>query len=77
MSANVSSAANRLAHTLREILDRWDVTKETWNDAVRRDFEAHHLAPLEGAVKVASSGMSDLADVLQKCRRDCSERNEY
>jgi len=77
MSANLSSGANRLAHSLKEILDRWDVTKETWNDAVRRDFEAHHLAPLEGAVKAAVAGMADLADVLQKCRSDCSERNEY
>jgi len=75
-SAGVHSAASRLNHAIKTLLEHWDATSETWNDAVRKDYEERHVAPLESAVKVAMGGMQDIAEVLGKVRRDCSDRND-
>lgn len=75
-SANVVGSANRLKHHLRALLDRWETTKETWNDQVRRDFEAQHLAPLETAVASAINGMREFSEELAKLKADLSDRDE-
>ena len=50
--------------------------RPTWNDSVRQRFEERYLAPLDPAVDAAVIGMQKLAEVLDKVRRDCSDRSE-
>lgn len=75
-NANVILGSNRLKHALKTLQEHWQVTEATWNDSVRRRFEERHLRPLDPAVDAAMVGMHKLADVLEKVRRDCSDRSE-
>jgi hypothetical protein len=74
--AHVVTGANRLKHAMKTLLEHWEVTKETWTDQVRRDFEDHHLAPIERAVDVALNGMQEIGEVLAKVRKDCSDPDQ-
>jgi hypothetical protein len=75
-NANIISGANRLKYALRTLQEHWDQTEATWNDAVRREFEERHLMPLDSAVDAAINGMQKLGEVLDKIRRDLSDRSE-
>ena len=75
-NAKVLAGATRLKQTTRALRDQWLVTEETWGDAVRQRFEERYLAPLEPAVDSAINGLQVMAEVLDKVRRDCSDRSE-
>jgi hypothetical protein len=74
--AKVLAGATRLKQTTRVLRDQWLLTEETWGDAVRQRFEERYLAPLETAVDSAINGMQAMAEVLDRVRRDCSDRSE-
>ena len=58
------------------LLSRWLATEVTWNDSVRQRFEERYISPMEPAAEAAINGMRKLAEVLEKVRRDCSDRSE-
>jgi hypothetical protein len=75
-NAALSSASNRLGSALKTLKERWEITQETWDDQVRREFEDRQLIPLEAAVKSAMVGMQELGDELSRVRIDCSDRSD-
>jgi hypothetical protein len=75
-NAKILAGATRLKQTTRALRDQWLVTEETWGDAVRQRFEERYLAPLEPAVDSAINGLQVMAEVIEKVRRDCSDRSE-
>ena len=75
-NAKVLMGSNRLKQTMRALKDQWLITEATWSDVVRRKFEDRYLGPLDPAVDAAVNGMQKMAEVLEKVRRDCSDRSE-
>ena len=57
---------------MKTLLERWDATRDQWDDKVARDFEKNHLLPLEQQVEHALRGMDKLGEILTKVRSDCS-----
>jgi hypothetical protein len=74
-NANVVAGSNRLKHARQTLRDQWLATEPTWNDAVRRRFEERYILPIDPAVDAAVVGMYKLAELLDKVRRDCSDRS--
>ena len=74
--AKILAGATRLKQTTRVLRDQWFVTEGTWGDMVRQRFEERYLAPLEPAVDSAINGLQAMAEVIEKVRRDCSDRSE-
>jgi len=75
-NARVIAGSHRMKHALNTLSEQWKITEATWNDSVRRRFEERHLLPLDPAVDAAALGMHKLAELLDKVRRDCSDRSE-
>jgi hypothetical protein len=75
-NANVLAGSSRLKHAIRTLQDRWRETEPTWKDSVRQKFEDRYIQPLDPAVAAALIGMQKLAEVLERVRRDCSDRSE-
>jgi hypothetical protein len=75
-STNVIAGAKRLEAALKSMHERWLATEATWNDSVRQRFEERYILPMDPAVEAALNGMRKLAEVLEKVRRDCSDRSE-
>ena len=74
-NANVMAGSNRLKHAIRALREHWLATEATWNDAVRRRFEERYLKPLDPATDAALIGMQKFAEVLDRVRRDLSDRS--
>ena len=74
--AKALAGATRLKQTIRALRDQWLSTEATWSDVVRQRFEERYLAPLDPAVDSAINGLQTMAEVLERVRRDCSDRSE-
>jgi len=69
MSASANGA--RLAALTKELLVRWQHTREYWRDNKAREFEERYLLELESTVNSAITGIANLESVLRKIRSDC------
>jgi len=74
-NANVMAGSNRLKHAIRALREHWLTTESTWNDSVRQRFEDRYLKPLDPATDAAVIGMQKFAEVLDRVRRDLSDRS--
>ncbi len=61
---------SELVEAFRRVQQRWEHTKDLWNDPVRWKFEKDHWEPLEKETEVTLGEMERLADVLAKARRN-------
>ena len=68
---STSASAARLAALTKELLNRWQQTRECWMDAKAREFEARYMLELESMVKSATTGIANLESVIGKVRSDC------
>ncbi len=75
-NANIMAGSNRLKHALKSLEDHWLTTRETWGDEVGRRFEERHLKPLDAATDAAVIAIMKFGDVLDRVRRDLSDRSE-
>ena len=69
MSTSASGA--RLAALTKELLTRWQQTRECWMDAKAREFDEGYMLELESMVKSATTGIANLERVIRKVRNDC------
>jgi hypothetical protein len=65
----------RLQHALKDLRQKWEITRESWDDQVARDFEKNHLDALQHLVKHTIVGMDKLSETLAKIRRQCQEND--
>jgi hypothetical protein len=75
-NARVLAGATRLKQTTRVLRDLWLSTEAGWGDVVRQRFEERYLAPIDPAVDSAINGLQVMAEILDRVRRDCSDRSE-
>ncbi len=75
-NASVIAGTNRLKHAIQILREQWWATEPNWNDAVRRRFEERYVKPIEPAVDSALYGIQRLGEVLDRIRRECSDRSE-
>ena len=68
---NTNSSGVRLAGLTKELLRRWQQTREYWRDDKAREFEERYLLELESTVNAAVSGIGHLERVMSKIRSDC------
>lgn len=73
---NLSSSGAKLQHDLKALRARWEEVQADWDDQVRRDFEAKHLAPLEDRVEAAVRAIDQLKEVLGKMVKELGPDRE-
>ena len=67
MTANKS----RLAGLTKEVLLKWQDTRQSWQDAKSVEFERQYMAELSSDVDSAVTVIEQLDNVLSKLRNDC------
>ena len=68
---NLSGSKSRLMVTTRELMHRWELTKNCWRDAKAAEFEQTYLYPLQDTVDSAIVAIDKLDKELSKVRKDC------
>ncbi|MGC4006620.1 MAG: hypothetical protein QM811_27260 [Pirellulales bacterium] len=75
--ADFFTASAMLSQGMKTLIQRWQNTKESWNDPSARQFEADHLEPLPHKFRILLDTTSRLSDLLQRAEQDCSEHHDY
>ncbi len=75
-NANVVAGSHRLKLAMRTLREHWLLVDPTWNDAVRRRFEERYLDAARPGGRRRLIGMQKLAEVLDRVRRDLTDRGE-
>ena len=68
---NLSGNKSRLVAATKELLLRWDETRNYWRDAKSVDFERQYLSELRIQVDKAVSVIEKLDELLKKVRSEC------
>lgn len=69
---SVSTGLVQLHAALKTVRTRLEFTRAGWDDAVRREFEEQHWAPLEDQVRSALIQMERLSHVLIQAKQETS-----
>lgn len=69
--SRIESGQTKLAHSLKALLEQWDIVETHWKDSIRDEFEKRHLNELADQSRRALSAMDRLAEIIRQARRDC------
>ena len=61
----------RLTGATRELMLRWETTRESWRDARSLEFEKQYIEELRAGVDKASVVLDQLDKLVAKIRSDC------
>lgn len=68
---NVQGSRARLLALTKDLQGRWEVTKDSWNDAKAREFEERYLGELLTGVNRAVADIESLDRLLHQIHADC------
>jgi hypothetical protein len=68
---SISPNGKVVAAATKELLLKWEETKELWRDAKALEFEQTYLTELQTAVDRALPIFEDLDKLVTKVRSDC------
>jgi len=71
MTMITSANGARLAALTKELLNRWQQTREYWMDAKAREFDERYMLELESMVRSATASIANLQGIIHKVRSDC------
>ena len=60
-----------LNKSLKDLVIKWQQTKQDWNDVVAQEFEKKYMDPMEQALKAAISAMDQMAQTMSKIDSEC------
>ena len=67
----ISANGRALAIATKDLLLRWEETKQYWQDAKAADFEQEYLTQLQSAVDRAIPTFEELDKLATRVRSDC------
>jgi hypothetical protein len=68
---NLSGHKAQISGSTKELMLRWQETKNYWRDGKAREFQDHYLAELQARVDKATTIIDKLEEVLKKVHDDC------
>lgn len=69
----MTTAGSRGMLTLatRQLLSRWDETRQSWRDLKAAEFEGHYLSGVKDTVGAAIRTLEEIDQILEKAHADC------
>ena len=71
---DLQSSTGRLRRSVKSLKDKWDSTREHWNDKTSREFEENFLRPLLPEITMAISSVYKLNEMLERAEKECEDR---
>jgi hypothetical protein len=68
---NIGSNGKLLLTITRDLLRKWERTKDDWHDAKTTEFERKYIHELTSGVDRAGEYFEKLDKVIEKVRKDC------
>lgn len=66
-----SAGGARIVGLTRELLNKWNQSKESWRDTKALEFEKKFMDELEASASHASTGIDNLDRIMRNIRSEC------
>lgn len=66
-----SAGGARIVGLTRELLNKWNQSKDSWRDTKATEFEKRFMDELEASANHASTGIDNLERIIQNIRSEC------
>jgi hypothetical protein len=73
---DLSPHIGTLRFALKDLMARWEETKEVWNDGVSQRFAERNIEPLEPTVTSAVKSIERLGQLMMQAALACSPDRE-
>jgi hypothetical protein len=70
---SVRVARNALVDARKELLYRWERTRDAWDDQTRAAFQKKYIDPLEQATMHAIKGLEQLEELMVRAQKECAD----
>ena len=70
---DLSSSIGQLRRATKELGEKWEQTKEFWDDQASKEFEETYLQPLLPTMTLTMNSVQKLEEILRKAEKDCGE----
>jgi len=68
---NLHDGKSKVADAALKLRASWADAQSEWNDAVSRDFEENHLAPLEPKINTVLRAVERMQELLSRVEQEC------
>ncbi len=68
--SNLDNTIANMEARWRTMTQRWEETKQVWNDPVRQKFEREYWITLEGLMPAVGMDMERLSQVIAQAKRN-------
>ena len=69
---SVASARTKLVSSLKDLHVQWEQVQRSWDDPVRKKFEAEFIDPLEGHTRHAVAAIEQMHEIIGRVRQECT-----
>lgn len=66
-----SAGGARIVGLTRELLNKWNQSKDSWRDTKATEFEKRFMDELEASANHASTGIDNLERIIRNIRSEC------
>lgn len=66
-------SSGQITKAARKLLTEWQIARQSWNDVKMAEFEQKLIEPLQQDVRQAVETMAQMATLLDRIRRECSD----
>ncbi|MDZ4656169.1 MAG: hypothetical protein SH868_01185 [Bythopirellula sp.] len=70
---DLDTSAAQLRCALQDLQRAWQVTNESWDDGVSRQFAEQHLDPLAPVSQTAIDAVGRMRELVSRIQRECEE----
>lgn len=66
-----SAGGARIVGLTRELLNKWNQSKDSWRDSKAMEFEKKFLDELQASASHAATGIDNLDRIMRNIRSEC------
>ncbi len=70
---DLQSSVGRLQKETKKLRDKWEETKQSWQDIAAKEFEEKYLSPLLPTLQLTFAALHELAETIEQAEQDCGD----
>lgn len=71
---SVSGGRVKVQVALKDLMAKWDLVRQYWNDDIARHFQEVTLDPLDGQIRSALTAMDKMRENLHRIKNEVGDR---
>lgn len=73
---NLQDGLIRMQRAHKRLRERWDTTRERWNDRTSTEFADDYLHPLTPLLSQTAAAVLHMSELLAEIQKDCTDERE-